>query len=388
MNLLIVTPFLPFEGVSHAGGKLVHFLLKSLAERHAIHLVTRYYPGEERHFPALRNMLAGFDAVPADAPLQAGSTISVLRTIGSYLRLARRASEVARSGRFDACQVEHTETAIFWRPPAGLPAVLTLHDVIAKPAFRVFESARGPLAKSRAWMAYRIKSMAERRAVARFGKILVLSEEDRRWAERLYGLPRIEVLRYPGGVDFTGLARREAPGRVLFAGALNRPQNIDAVRYFVEKVWPAISASHPAAEFLVAGGGCPEALRSELTRTPGVRLTGYVDSLEAVYATASVFVAPILLGGGVIVKILDALSMGLPVVTTTYGNEGIDAADGDELLVADDPEAFAAKVCALLDDAPLRQRIGGNGLAFARSRFSHDGFLRTVEGALAEAGGK
>jgi glycosyltransferase involved in cell wall biosynthesis len=97
---------------------------------------------------------------------------------------------------------------------------------------------------------------------------------------------------------------------------------------------------------------------------------------------ASVFVAPILVGGGIIVKILDAMAAGVPVVTTTYGNEGIRAEPGNELFVADTPEDFASRVISLLGEDNLRQRVGENGRAFVTKYFGQNRILEEFEADL------
>src|SRR5208283_3084824 len=126
--------------------------------------------------------------------------------------------------------------------------------------------------------------------------------------------------------------------------------NVDAALYFYQKVFPLIRRRVSDAKFVIAGYGPPEELTALQKNDPGVLVTGFVDDIDECYKKAAVFVAPILLGGGIIVKILDALAAGTPVVTTSYGNEGIGAVPGRDLLVADDAEGFAAAVLRILRD--------------------------------------
>ena len=328
-------------------------------------------------------MLSGLDPVPADGPVETSSPWSILRVAHSYVRLARQADIVARSGKFDICQVEYTETGYFWGPPSDLPAVLTCHDIIAKPAFRRYEESRGP-GRITAFGAWKVKYAVERRAVSRYRTVFTLSEEDREWANRLYPETRIRVLLYPGGIEFVGHPRQEVPGRVLFVGALNRPQNIQAVRYLAEKVWPVVRKEIPDAELLVVGSGLPGREREVLSGIPGIRLAGFVENLEAEYCRASVFAAPVLSGGGIIVKILDAMAAGVPVVTTSYGNEGIRADSGKDILVADAPEGFARGMVMLLKDPALRNAVAERGRMHVERNFSEEGMLDTLESAYRE----
>jgi len=383
LKILLVSPFLPFPGVPHAGGKLLHYLLSILTKRHSVHMVTRYYPGEERHFPVLRRMLSGLDVVPADGPVESSSLWSILRTVRSYIRLARQADIAARRERFDLCQAENTETGFFWEPPPDLPGVLTCTDIIAKPAFRRYEGSNG-LNRVAAFVAWKGKHAVERRAVSRYRTVFTLSEEDREWANRLYPEARVQVLHYPGGIDHVGLPRQEVSGRVLFVGALQRPLNIQYLRYLAEKVWPFVRREIPDAELLVVGGGLPAKVQEALSGILGVRLTGFVENLELAYKNASVFAAPILSGGGIIVKILDAMAAGVPVVTTSYGNEGIRAEAGKEILVADSPGDFARALILLLKDPEMRNVLAERGHRHLAVNFSEESLIRKLEAAYQE----
>ncbi|MGA6992780.1 MAG: glycosyltransferase [Candidatus Deferrimicrobiaceae bacterium] len=383
LKILLVTPFLPYSGVPHAGGKLVYYLLCTLAERHSVFLVSRYFGEEKIHFPALRKMVAGLEVVSAEGPIRPGSVSSLLRTVASYRRLARKAVEVLGREKFDVCQVEHTETGVFWKPPPRLPAILTCHDVIAKPAFRRYSASRG-IHCVVPWLTWRAARIVEKRSLSKFRLVFTLSDEDKEWTARLYPATKARVLHYPGGIGFTGLPRCEVPNRVLFAGALNRPQNIEAVKFLWEKVWPAVRAEVHEAELWVAGGGAPTSLVSQLSGDPRVKVTGYTGDLEGLYKSAAVFAAPISTGGGIIVKILDAMAAGVPVVTTSYGNEGIRGVPGKDLLIADRPEEFAHSVISLLKDDVWRKMLGESARWLVEERSSAPGLMDTIEGSYRE----
>jgi glycosyltransferase involved in cell wall biosynthesis len=110
-----------------------------------------------------------------------------------------------------------------------------------------------------------------------------------------------------------------------------------------------------------------------------VTVTGFVADLERCHKEAAVFVAPILTGGGIIVKLLDALAAGTPTVATSYGNEGVGGVAGRDLLVADEPAAFAAAVVRLLTDPDLAARLGASGQAFVRERYGRDPVMSRLD---------
>jgi glycosyltransferase involved in cell wall biosynthesis len=375
---LMVSPFLPYPGVTHAGGKLVFFLLRTLSKHHSIVLLSRCFPGEQRHVSYLKTMLAGVEIIPVHGPVDADSISSVCRTVWSYYRLSRKASKMLKEQRFEICHVEFTETGVFWRRYQGIPSVLSCHDIIAKPAYRRYLVSRG-FSRIHHWIFWKVKQCLEGHSVRKFQRVFTLSEEDLEWGKRLYSGVTFRTLCYPGGIDFAGLPRREVPGRILFLGAMHRPQNVESVRYFWETVWPSVRKEIQEAEFWVTGGGIPEALERELSRDGRVTMTGFVRQVEEMYMSASVFVAPILAGGGVIVKILDAMAAGVPVVTTTYGNEGIRAQPGKEILVADNPGDFVSSIVKMLRDENLRKSVGSAGKRYVDKHFSGDSLATTVE---------
>lgn len=383
MRILFVSPFLPYPGVPHAGGKLIHFFLSVLVRSHSVVLLSRIFPGEERHLRHLSEMLERVETVSAGGPIRQGSLVSLIGTVNSYRELCRRARILLRSERFDLCQVEYTETGVFFPGIPGVPAVLSCHDVIAKPAYRRYAGSGG-ISRLSTWVGWRVAMAAERLAVGKFLRVFTLSDEDREWAGRLYPEGVFRTLRYPAGIDFKGVPRSPQDRRVLFVGALNRPQNRDALLFFLREIWPSVRGNFPDAEFCVVGGGMDADLREKLASVPGVFAAGFVPEVETCYASAAVFVAPILTGGGVIVKILDALSAGVPTVTTRYGNEGIQAREKEEILVADAPGEFAAAVSFLLEDETARRSIGEAGRRFVQARFSEKAFIETVDDVYGE----
>jgi len=376
--VLLVSPFLPYPGVPHAGGKLVYHLLSLLSRNHSVHLVTRVFPEETKFLPEITGMVTGFDVITAPGPVERGNPVSLWKTLWSYFRLTRLVEEVIRHHAFDVCQVEFTETGMFWKRNRDLPAILTCHDIIAKPAFRRYAASNG-LSRWIAWGLWKGKLAIEKRVLSKFDRIFTLSEEDLEWGKKLYPGISFRVLRYPGGIGFTGLSRHEIANRVLFLGALHRPPNIDAVRYLWERVWPMVREQVPQAELWIAGGGMPGPLKEKLSGDPSVKLIGFSKQIEEIYKTAAVFVAPVLEGGGVIVKILDAMSAGVAVVTTPYGNEGIRAKEGLEILVADRPDDFAEEVVRLLRDVGFKTAMGEAGKRFVEEHFRSDVLVAEIE---------
>ncbi|MFL6256701.1 MAG: glycosyltransferase [Pyrinomonadaceae bacterium] len=155
---------------------------------------------------------------------------------------------------------------------------------------------------------------------------------------------------------------------LLFVGNFRHRPNEDGVRFFVREVLPKVRETLPRVELLVVGDGAPQ----EFSRlaAEGVRLLGYVPDVDPLFAHARVFVAPIRFGAGIKGKIGEALAYALPLVTTPVGAEGMSLRDGEEALIADTAEEFAASVVRLYRDAELWQRLASNAHAHVERHFS------------------
>jgi glycosyltransferase involved in cell wall biosynthesis len=145
------------------------------------------------------------------------------------------------------------------------------------------------------------------------------------------------------------------PLHIGFVGFLDYQPNFDAVRWFADAILPRIHKLEPDAEFHVIGQAGPGL--EQLGRRRGVRLLGFVPDLEPELADVSVLVAPIRFGGGTRFKILEGFAHEIPVVSTTVGAEGLEARDGEHILLRDDPAAFARAVVELHRDRARRDRL-------------------------------
>jgi len=164
---------------------------------------------------------------------------------------------------------------------------------------------------------------------------------------------------------------------VVFFGHLSYFPNVDGVTHFVQEIWPRIAAVHPNARLKIIGGQAPPSLQ-ELAR-PGIELTGFVPDLRPHLAEATAVVVPLRLGGGTRLKIVEAMAMRKAIVSTSLGAEGIEAVRGCDLMVEDQPAAFAEAVNRLLTDPSLAARIGQAARVLAVQRFAWSGAAGALE---------
>lgn len=254
----------------------------------------------------------------------------------------------------------------------ALPLVCTHHDIESHALRRRAELAGQPLR----WYIRHQASLVERteRALCpSFALNLVMSELD---ARRLTALaPAAQVAVAPNGVDtafFTPSANGAEPGgRVTFVGHTSFLPNRDAVEFFLAEVWPQVRVRQPSATFHLIGRSAASD-RARFAAHAAVTAHDYVPDVRPHLAQADCCVVPIRVGGGTRIKILDAWAMGRPVVSTSVGCEGLQAVNGENILICDTAGAFADAITEVLTNAALRARLGRGGRQTVEELYSWD----------------
>lgn len=322
--------------------------------------------------------------------LQAHSKNSAARVWRNVIRLARgrpplfdrysgyeKQIAAALRGRYDAGVVEHFWCASY----AGLirthcdRLVLDLHNIESELARTHARAARWPAS----WASQRFAESyrrLEQEWLPRYDVILTASEDDRRRVEH----PDVRV--FPNALPEIARPRVAEGNAIVFSGNLEYHPNIEAVRWFRARIWPRVREEAPAAEWRLVGSN-PQAVARFIGGDPRIRVVGPVEDAVAHLAEAKVCIAPLLSGSGTRFKILEAWAAGRAVVSTTLGAEGLDARDGEHLLLADDPDDFADAVLRLWNDAALRNRLGDAGWTHYQDRFTWPAAWRKLD----EAGG-
>ena len=177
----------------------------------------------------------------------------------------------------------------------------------------------------------------------------------------------------PIGVDvdyFSLRYKNSEEGKIAFLGALGVAHNEFAVRYFIKEILPLILFEYPKAKFLVVGGGASEDLLK--LQSEYVIFTGRVEDVRDYLEECSVFVCPMTFGSGIKTKNLEAMAMGLPVVTTSIGAENINARNERDWIVADSSEKFAKAILEILVNENKRLSLSKNGSIFVREHFKRE----------------
>lgn len=219
----------------------------------------------------------------------------------------------------------------------------------------------------------------EAQVCGRADRVLAVSEADAAALRRL--VPSLDVTVAPNGIDtrtYTPAVEPSDTSTLVFTGTMDFRPNVDAVLWFARRVLPRIRTDVPETRLLVVGQR-PHRRLEPLREDPAVSLTGWVEDTRPHIAQAAVYVAPLRMGGGTRLKLLEAMAMGKPVVATHLGAEGYPVAHERELLLADTPADFAASVVLLLQAPEQRVELGQAARAFVEERYDWRAIVPRVE---------
>ncbi|MBK8050407.1 MAG: glycosyltransferase [Anaerolineales bacterium] len=381
MRILFLTQVLPYP--LDAGPKTrAYYVLRYLAQQHEVTLVSFVRATDT---PAALDHLRQYCAAVHTIPMprsrvkDVGFLLESLVTGQPFIiardrvdAMQKLLSDLVTAGEqpFDvvhADQLWMAPYAQFVQSRRSAPlvrAVLDQHNAVYMIFQRLAESERNPVKRALAQLEAHKLAAYERRVCAEFDRVAWVTQEDYDFvAQGASPAVRNDGV-IPICVDTAStppLKRNPAGKRVTFLGGLHYPPNAQGLCWFAEHIFPRILAECPDAVLTAIGKQPPAALNTYGIPEANLEVTGYVEDPLPYLVDSSVFIVPLLAGGGMRVKILDAWRWGLPMVSTTVGAEGIRYRDGENILIADAPDEFAARVLQLLKDANLNRTVGEAG---------------------------
>jgi Glycosyltransferase len=283
----------------------------------------------------------------------------------SAMRLRAEIRRILATDAIDVVHVRQLPMSAYAAELGRTPRLLELVDA------ETLATARGRDARLRTAIRHLLAVAIERRALRAFPIVTVVAEADAAALRRLRPGSRVEVV--PNGVDTVRFRPQPeipvVPGSIVFVGAMSFGPNIEAVRWFGSDVLPILRASWPNVKLSIVGRD-PSAAVSALAADPSVTVTGEVEDVRPFLSRAQVVIAPMVSGGGIKNKILEAFAMERPVVATPLAVEGIAALAGRDLLVAGTAAEFAAAVTTLLDDGVRAATIAAAGRSLVMARYT------------------
>jgi sugar transferase (PEP-CTERM/EpsH1 system associated) len=395
MRILLLTHRLPYP--PNKGDKIRTFnVLDYLAARHEVHLACPVDdPADLTFVPELQRRCAGVLAVRIDGrskvsaglrALASGSSITVQHFHASALQ--RRIDEFLDTHEVDAvfcCSSPMAEYVFRSRHASGkLRRAIRLMDLIDVDSFKWKQYAERSGVPQRWVYAYEARKLAayERRIAASFDHLFLVSAQER---DYMPGGARTDHLRaFSNGVDleyFSPRARPAAANTLVFTGVMDYWPNVQAVVWFADEVLPRIHAQRPDVRFVIVGSKPTESVRRLADRS-GIDVTGFVDDVRGFIADAAVCVVPLKIARGVQNKVLEAMAMGKAVVCTSQSLEGIRASHDVDVVVADEPGDFAARVLDLLQTPGLADDIGSKARRCMERGYSWEANLRPLDDLL------
>ncbi|HEY5132328.1 MAG TPA: glycosyltransferase family 4 protein, partial [Candidatus Krumholzibacteriaceae bacterium] len=265
-----------------------------------------------------------------------------------------------------------------------IPVVHFSHNVEAMIWRRHVENERNPF-KRVVFMRERDRvERFEREVIGTYAFTIAVSEKDCEYFRRVYGASRVGSIRT--GVDTEFYAPRgaaETAGSILFLGSMDWMPNIDAVQYFVRNIYPFVKSEVPDASLSVVGRSPDASVTALGDGDPSIVVTGTVPDTRVYVDRSAVAVVPMRIGGGTRIKIYEMMAMAKTVVSTSIGAEGLHYADGENILIADEPREFAKLVIKALREKEWRASIGMNARNFVASRCSWEAVAEQFVGLLA-----
>jgi len=399
MEILVIAPFFPYPLRSGGQVRLYHFI-RLLSRRHTVSLVSFIPEGDRESIEHMRQFCGEIEAIPVRVTTRgvspAGQRLCrflpraarMLRGVPYdvarfYLpELAARLNRLLSRRRFHVVHQEYMFMGAYLgenrRRLGASKTVLGEIDLSYVPLEREFSVRRG-LSRASYYVRFRTMRRYALRSWRSFDHLVTASAIDR--DKILSHVPGKEVSVVPNGVDidyFFPVEEKSAGKNLAFVGSLGYAPNSDAVRFFCREIFPLVRARHPDATFTVVGADAPDGLSDEIPADGSARLAGYVHDIRPLVGRSAAFVVPLRIGGGTRLKILEAMAMGVPVVSTSVGCEGIEALPGRDVILEDDPRQFAQAVCALLENDEKRRAVAAHGLRLVRKVYSWEAIGRVL----------
>jgi polysaccharide biosynthesis protein PslH len=393
MQILFLSRWFPYP--ANNGSKLrILNLLRGLANKHTVTLISFFEPVEgEPDIAGLKEICQNVHIVPWHE-----FDPSSLRALRGFLGVRPRSvvdtyskemsvvfHQTLQAGQFDLVIASQIDMATYAVEQDRLPILLEEAElgVYAQKALQA-PSLKSRIRNGLTWWKYRVFLQGLFRKIA---ASTVVSEQEKQLLQS--SVPNAaKVLVVPNCMklqDYEGVSALARPNSLIYTGSFRYYVNHDAMVWFIGEVFPIILARCPQTELIITGDPAGQPLPS----SAHVEQTGVVEDIRPWVAAARVALAPLQTGGGTRLKILEAMALHTPVVSTSKGAEGLDAQAGVHLLVADSPRDFADAVVRLLQDDRLYQTLAEAGYDLVQQKYNWDvaipGFLQLVEETVQNA---
>lgn len=382
----------PLHPLDTGGKRRTHAMLTEISREHDVTYLALLPEGtrvsrEEENDPYAREKIwITSKQVPKTSPRfwvdLARSTVLTSRpyAVQRYeeRKLKARLQAIALKNDYDLVICDFLAPALnFLKIRFRCPTVLFQHNIESQIWKRLAEAEKSVLKRRYLHLQYRRMHAWEDRLSRLFTGVITVSPDDTRLARELYNLDNV-LGDVPTGVDvnyFTPGKTASPPFTLGFLGSMDWMPNIDACQHFLDDIFPQVLASRPDCRLKIIGRNPPASLRDRASDK--VIITGTVDDVRPHVQSCHAIVVPLRAGGGTRIKIYEAMAMGVPVISTRIGAEGLPVTHNSDILLADAPSDFAREILRLTSDPALAASIATQARSNVENRYSWTAATRT-----------
>ncbi|AFV02099.1 glycosyl transferase, group 1 [Dehalobacter sp. DCA] len=291
--------------------------------------------------------------------------------------------EVLETKNIDVVYIDHLHMAVYGKYirelMPSIPLILREQNVETTIMQRFYQNQTNPVVKLYAYIQFLKLNAYESKVVEDFDKCFMLTDND---SERIKKMNhRVKNVTIPAGVDIEKYVPKqtlEEEGSILFLGTLNWLPNADGLKWFIDHILDRVKEEIPDIKFYIVGKDPIEQVK-RLHNGKNIIVTGYVDDERDYIAKCSVFIVPLRIGGGMRIKILNAMSMAKCIVSTSIGAEGIDIQNRKDIFISDDPGSFATDIIFLMKNKETRETISRNAREKVLTQYSWDAIFKIAD---------
>ena len=393
MKILIACKEFPHSKVI-GGPILIYNRLKHLAKNNLVSLAAFSKTGDEKFIPSVELFCHDLKLVPLPpkrSPWKAAADFFIspvphyfLRVHGSE-KMARTIAAMVKKDRYDFVIAEYSVMGQFIHKNPQLPPtrrIMSVHECYYLARLKSYKHHRPGLGKLKEAINLKGLQKYEFAMYSHADKVLTLTPQGKE--ELLAVCPGLDIDVVPHGVDVQAFPFSPEAGQensLVFLGNYLHYPNVDAVLYFHDEIWPRVKKILPDLKFFVVGQSPPPEI-SRLSSDGSIIVTGTVDDVIPYLKRGKVFICPVRLGGGFRGKILEAMALGRPVVSTGLGAEGIPASDRENIILADTPDKFVKGIADLMEDPHLYRKIQTNARKLMEENYAWEKGVARLERVL------
>lgn len=364
MKILFLMPYSPVPP-NFGGAMRIYYLLKSLTSEHEVTILTFGTSEQEKllknEFEDLAEEIHVLPQPWSKSKKRLAQCYSLFSKksywfyYGYSKEMQKKIDELLLKKNYDVVHSEFPNMAQY-QFKDDLIKVIDSHNVEYDNFRRMWEKCRQPIRKWFYKKEYKKVFREEVDVLNQQDLFMATSKEDVKILKKHVG--RVSSFVVPNGVDtsfFTPSSIEPEPWSLVFTGMMGYTPNNDGMLWFLDEIFPLILEKIPQAKVYIVGNKPPEELKGR--QSEQVIVTGFVDDVRPYVWKSSVFVVPLRMGSGTRLKVVEALAMKKPVVSTSIGCEGIEVEHGKTVLIQDKPEKFASEVINLLKDKELSNRL-------------------------------